>query len=175
MNKLFTFLCAVVLFSSISFAQFNSAKPSIGGLIGFGGGAIDGDGAIPIAVEYNFYQYNKNIQLGGIAAFASSEKENPLGTWTLTSIIFGAQGNYHFSPGEKFDPFAGLTLGYNIVSDSWKNKDGSSGTTPNLGTVGGLVYSGQIGFNYWFKPNLAAQVRVGYFPYFGVGVTYNLD
>lgn len=178
MKKLLTLFIVTALLSCLSFAQFKASQPNLGVTVGFGGGGLSGESAMPIGVEYNFYEYNKNIQVGGYFAFASSTEDinfyTSKGIWTYTNIVIGAQGNFHFSPGEKFDPFVGLMLGYNVASASWKWDPKPAGATDPTVTVGGIVYSGQAGFNYWFSPKLAGQVRVGYFPYFGVGITYNM-
>lgn len=173
--KRFTAVFALVLLvSSFSFGQF-SGKSSFGLLAGFGGGGLTGTGAIPIAAEFNFYNYNENVQLGAFAGFSSTSEEFT-GYYsyknTYTYIIVAGQGTYHFSPGAKFDPFAGLALGYNIGSVS--NESTVPGYTPPTVTVGGLFYSGFAGFNYWLSQNFAVQARVGYFPYVGAGITYNM-
>jgi len=178
MKKSLVLFIAVALFSSLSFAQFKSSQASFGATIGFGGGGLSGEGAVPIGLEYNFYEYNKNVQVGGYFGFAGTTEELNFGTskgkWTYTNIIIAAQGNYHFFPGEKFDPFVGVTLGYNVASATWEWDPKPANAIDPTVTAGGVVYSGQAGFNYWFSPKLAGQVRIGYFPYLGVGITYNM-
>lgn len=170
MKKFTAVFAFVLLVSSFSFGQY-SGKSSLGALVGFGGGGLTGTGAIPIAAEFNFYKVNENVQLGAFAGFSSTSEDIGFGyKWTYTYIIVAGQGTYHFSPGAKFDPFAGLALGYNIGS---AKLTGGSFPWPSP-TVGGLFYSGFAGFNYWMSPNFALQARVGYFPYIGVGITYSM-
>lgn len=178
MKKILSLFFAVVLFSSLSFAQFNAGQASLGAILGVGGSGLTGSGAYPIGVEYNFWEYNKNLQLGAYAGFAMSTEEINYffgkGTWTYTNILLGAQGNWHFYPGEKFDPFVGAVLGYNIASASWEWDPKPAGAVDPTVSVGGVIYSGQAGFNYWFSPKMAVQVKVGLLPYFGAGITYNM-
>ncbi len=178
MKKFTAVFAFVLLVSSFSFGQF-SGKSSLGLLAGYGGGGLTGTGAIPIAVEYNFYNYNEHVQVGLLAAYASTSEDLTFfttgGKWTYTNIIGAVQGNYHFSPGAKFDPFVGAALGYNVGSATWKwNGTKPSGFSDPTVTVGGFFYSGQAGFNYWLSQNFAVQARVGYFPYFGAGITYTM-
>ena len=135
-------------------------------MLGVGGGGLSGAGAIPIAVEYNFHNFTPKIQGGVYGAFATTSADAFGGKWNYTFIVLAGQANYHFYPGEKFDPFAGVLLGYNIGSSKW---DGSG--SPASSSVGGVFWSGQLGANYWFSPKWAGQIRLGYFPYLSVGVT----
>ncbi|HRI47524.1 MAG TPA: hypothetical protein PK559_10510 [Ignavibacteriaceae bacterium] len=177
-------LFAVLVLGLIAFgtvdtnAQFKG-QSNLGVGAGFGGGGLTGTGGIPLYAEYNFYNFSDNLQLGAYAAFASTSEDYNFfvakGTWTYTNIIVAVQGNYHFSPGETFDPFVGASLGYNVASASfeWSGTKPAGAIDPTV-SVGGVFYSGQAGFNYWMSPGLAVQVRVGYFPYASVGVLFNM-
>ena len=172
---LFTVLLAAILviFNNVSYSQFVVGKNTGSLSIGVGGGGLTGTGAIPISAEYNFWNYEKNIQAGVFASYASTSEDFFFGKWKYTYIIIAAQGNYHFTPGEKFDPFAGLSIGYDIGSSSVTYNNGYQ----NFGgsaSVGGIFFSAQAGFNYWFSEKFAAQVRVGYFPYASAGITMAL-
>lgn len=166
MKKLFT-IAFLLLALSFTNAQYQTGKNTFGALVGVGGGGLNGTGAIPIAVEYNFINaIDKKIQFGGFAAFASTKEDFFGGSFTYSNIIIAAQGNYHFMPGDKLDPFAGVSLGFNVASASWSG----SGVSPSASSSG-IFWNIQGGLNYWFSPKWALQVRLGYFPYLGVGVT----
>ena len=165
------------VYSADSFAQYKEGKSTLGILAGYGGGGLTGTGAIPIGLEFNFMNLGDKMQLGVFAAYASTSEEYNFflakGEWTYTNIIVALQGNYHFSPGEKFDPFIGVALGYNVASAKFEWSGTTTLASPTA-SVGGFFYSGQAGFNYWFSESMAAQVRVGYFPYVGAGLTFGL-
>lgn len=167
----------VLLFSSLSFAQFDINKSSIGLGAGYGGGGLNGSNAIPFTAEYNFLKINDKIQGGIFASYTSTSEDmnfyTASGEWTYTNIIVAAQANYHFSPDAKFDPFAGVALGYNIASASWKWNGNTNLSEPSA-SAGGFFYSGQIGFNYWFSKSMAVQVRAGYYPYISAAILFNL-
>lgn len=158
------------LTSSLAFGQYQSGKNTGGIFLGIGGGSLSGTGGVPIGVEYNFYNYEKNIQAGAFAAFASTSEDFGIGTWKYTNIVIGAQANYHIWPGNQIDPFAGISLGYDIASSSTEFKAGYNSYSGSAAS-GGFVYSGQIGLNYWFNPKTAATIRLGYFPYVSAGIT----
>jgi len=171
---LFTFLFAVllVIFSNQSYSQYQVGRNTAGAMVGFGGGMYTGTGAIPIAVEFNFLNFEKNIQAGVFASYSStSENFGYNDEWKYTYIVIAAQGNYHFMPGEKLDPFAGISLGYDIASVKYSGP--YAGLYPNP-SVGGIFFSAQAGLNYWFTDKIAGQLRVGYSPYAAIGVTIGM-
>ena len=172
---LVTFLLSALLitFSTQSYAQYQIGKNTGSLSVGFGGGGLTGTGAIPISAEYNFLNFEKNIHAGVFASYASTSEDFFFGKWKYTYIIIAAQGNWHFTPGEKFDPFAGVSLGYDIGSSSVTYNSGYANYSGSA-SVGGIFFSAQAGFNYWFSEKFAAQVRVGYFPYASVGVTLGM-
>ena len=173
---LVTFLLAAILviFSNQSFSQYQIGKNTGSVSVGFGGGGLTGTGAIPISAEYNFLNFEKNIHAGVFASYSSTSEDFYFGKWKYTYIIIAAQGNWHFTPGEKFDPFAGVSLGYDIGSSSATYNSGYTNYNYSSPTIGGIFFSAQAGFNYWFSEKFAAQVRVGYFPYASVGVTLGM-
>lgn len=130
--------------------------------IGFGGGFYSGTITLPpVSVSYE-KAVTENISVGAIVGYSSS-RYNYLGTdeFKYTYILIGARGNYHFATSEKFDPYAGLTLGYNIVSVSVP-----SGSQNYTAKGSALLAGGQLGANYYFSPKLGAFAEIGY----GIGI-----
>jgi hypothetical protein len=165
---------ATILFfivSSLTFGQYQVGKNTGGAFVGIGGGGLSGTGGVPIGVEYNFLNFEKNIQVGGLAAFSSTSEDFTVGKWKYTNIVIAAQANYHFMPGKKFDPFAGIALGYDVASASTEYNSGYSSFAGGSASSGGFVWSAQVGANYWFTPKVAGMIRLGYFPYVSAGVT----
>ncbi|MCZ7604019.1 MAG: hypothetical protein QY331_06495 [Melioribacteraceae bacterium] len=171
------FAILIVLFTTATMAQFDINRSNIGLGAGYGGGGLDGDNAIPFTLEFNFLKLSDNIQGGIFASYASTSEEmnffTAKGEWSYTNIIVAAQANYHFSPGAKFDPFAGVALGYNVASASWE-WDGNTNMPEPSASAGGFFYSGQVGFNYWFSNSMAFQLRAGYYPYISGALVFNL-
>jgi len=171
MKKLFFLL--LLASATIIHAQYEPGKNTLGLIVGFGNGSLPGTGGVPIAIEYNFANIiDKQIHFGVVGAFASTKEDHNWGSgkgsFKYSNITLAAQANYHFLPGNKLDPFAGISLGFNIASSSW-TWDSGSGSSPSASSSG-LFWDIQGGVNYWFSPKWAMQVRLGYFPYFGIGV-----
>jgi hypothetical protein len=176
---LVTFLLSALLitFSTQSYSQYQVGKNTGSVSVGFGGGGLTGTGAVPISAEYNFLNFEKNIHAGLFASYSSTSEDLNFyysGKWKYTYIVIAAQGNWHFTPGEKFDPFAGVSLGYRIASVSWSWNGPAGPYSPSSASASDIFFSAQAGFNYWFSEKFAAQVRVGYFPYASVGVTLGM-
>ena len=130
--------------------------------VGFGGGFYEGDIKTP-PVSLSFESgVTEKISVGGIIAYASS-------SYSLFSaddikyshLLIGGRGNYHFGTSEKFDPYVGLTLGYNIVSAKYSGNIGSFKAEESA-----LIFGGQIGANYYFSPKFGAFAELGY----GIGI-----
>ena len=97
--------------------------------------------------------------------------------WSYSYIFIGGRGEYHFDKSElkiqndNLDLYAGLTLGFNIVTVS----------EPNIVTGG---YSAQgsyflfglhIGGRYYFSQNIGAFLELGYgVGYITGGVSFKL-
>lgn len=130
--------------------------------VGFGGGFYTGTVTLPpISVSYEKAVTDK-ISVGGIVGYSSSKYSYLTAEdFKYTYILIGARGNYHFATSEKFDPYAGVTLGYNIVSASEP-----SGEYSYKAKASALLAGVQIGANYYFSSNLGAFAELGY----GIGI-----
>jgi hypothetical protein len=180
MLKYFLILITFTLLTTTSYSQYRPGKQTFGILVGDSGGGFDGSGALPIMLEYNITNLDQKVQFGIVAAYAHTSEDYVYtgwgsGTWSRTYFILAAEANYHFLMQQKFDPFLGLSIGYNHGSTSWGwTRIDKSGTViePSAASTGGLFWSAQAGMNYWFNEKWAVQARIGYVPYFGVGITY---
>jgi len=130
--------------------------------VGFGGGFYTGTVTLPpISVSYEKAVTDK-ISVGGIVGYSSSKYSYFTDEdYKYTYILIGARGNYHFATSEKFDPYVGATLGYNIVSVT-----APSGGGDYTAKGSALLFGAQLGANYYFSPNLGAFAELGY----GIGI-----
>ncbi len=114
-----------------------------------------GPGIIGIGGLFDYFSYSEDY-------FADA------GSWTY--IDFGVSGMYHFVLSDKkWDPFAGLVLGYEVASWKW-NHAYLGAYSPS---AGGFTLGGSAGVRYFFNDNWAAQARVGFgFYILAVGVDY---
>ena len=91
--------------------------------------------------------------------------------WEYGNLIIGARGSFHYPLVDKLDTYAGMMLGYNVVSIN-EIGDVSFGSS----TAGsGLAWSMYIGGRYWFNPKIAAMAELGYgIAYLNLGVAFKL-
>jgi len=115
-----------------------------------------------------------NLGVGGYLGFTTSKYEysffGSIRGWEYTSVIVGARGNVHYPLVDKFDTYAGLLLGYNIVTSK---SFGTGGTESDVSS--GLASSGFIGGRYYFSEKFSAMLELGYgIAYLNLGVGIKL-
>ncbi|TJZ62894.1 hypothetical protein FAZ15_00885 [Sphingobacterium olei] len=146
---------ACILYATNSHAQsFKKEDKTLDVGVGIGGGL-----GIPIGLNYQ-QGVSDRISVGAYTAFAT-EKESfgSYGNWRYTYILVAARGAYHIKTNsEKFDPYGGLILGYNIASVKW---DGAT-DEPISSSAGGFLVGGYIGSKYWLSNKLGAFAEIGY-------------
>ena len=175
-KALLSLIIAVAAFSvnAQSNVSFDKGTSYVHAGIGFGGGFYSGSVTLPpLSVSYE-KAVTEKISVGGIVGYSSSQYTYGFGgssyKWKYSYLLIGARGNYHFATSEKFDPYAGLTLGYNIVSVK------SPGQVQGYSAKGSaLLFGGQIGANYYFSTNTGAFAELGYgIGLLTVGLTFRL-
>lgn len=167
MKKLFVVFAvlALVLTSTINAQGFNENSKTLSFGIGLGGFAgLTGTSTLPpISVGAQFAVTDK-ISAGGIIGYAGSSQELwGGGKWKYSYILIGARGEYHFmKPEDKLDLYAGITLGYNIVSSSWEG----SGLSLSDASGSELLYGAHLGAKYAISDKFGVYGELGY----GIGV-----
>ncbi len=147
--------------------SFDEGDIAIQAGLGLFPAGIYGDITIPpifAAVDYALPIADLPISVGGIVGMMRSEEQYFDWSWSYTYVLIGARAAYHFNLGvERLDPYAGLTLGYNIV-----NVSEDSDYTGDSFSAGSsyLLFGGHIGTRYFFNENFAIFGELGY----GVGV-----
>jgi hypothetical protein len=146
-------------------AQYENGSSYLNVGVGLGGGL-----GLPIGVSYE-KGITDNISVGGYAGYASSSQDYGFGIKSsLTYIIVGARGSYHFTNLgiDKLDPYVGALLGYNIASS--KVTGAPVGWTQP--SVGGLAWGGHAGARYAFTDKFGGFAEVGYgIAYLTVGLS----
>lgn len=144
--------------------------------IGIGGlGGFYGSASLPVIAAGVDVGIEKMISVGGVVGYTASSQEYgyifqatpTVYKWKYTYITVAARGSYHFLQldHEKIDLYAGLGLGFNIVSASF---EGNATLRPvNTGSSGSYLFFGfHAGGRYYFSPNFATFAELGY----GVGI-----
>jgi len=93
--------------------------------------------------------------------------------WKYSSIIVGGRGAFHFPLINKFDTYGGVMLGYNIVTA--KETGTWPGTTTTAASASEFTWSLFAGGRYYFTPNFAGLVELGYgIAYLNLGIAIKL-
>jgi hypothetical protein len=103
-----------------------------------------------------------SIGVGGYLAYTGSKvsllDDYDYGWWYRYYVI-GARGAFHYMVAPKFDAYAGVMLGYNIVSLSWY---GDSNYKSDGNATSAAAYSTFVGARYLFTENIGVFAEVGY-------------
>ncbi len=156
MSKLFQVIFAVLLFTSLSFAQFEPDKNYLGPSVGLS--FLGSTPQFGVNYERGVKMDFGTIGIGGIFRYWSYSEDYFYGKWSYTDVLIGAQANYHFKlESEKFDPWIGVTLAYDAGSVSWDGPYASYASP----SYGGFFLGAQAGARYFISPTLAIMARVG--------------
>lgn len=105
-----------------------------------------------------------NLSVGGFVDYARYGYRSYGYRWNYTFIYLGARASYHAGEilgvtNAKFDPYAGVSLGYR--ASRYKDNDGYYGSYYN--PYGSSVFfGGHIGARYLFSERLGGFAEVGY-------------
>jgi len=169
MKKLALVLLAVVaVASAVSAAGYEKGTNVIGPLLGFGWHNL------MIGGQYE-HGFHKNISGGAIVGWSHESEDFLYGEWSWNYIAIGGQANWHFKPGEKFDPFVGAVLGYNIasVSTDWDDPTYEALWGHYYEATGSeMLLGANLGMNYDLSPSAAFVARLGYPYYLAAGLNF---
>ena len=173
MKSLVLVLVAALALSSMANAQWQKDKNYAGVNVGLSGvGSTLTFGADYERDVYDLSGGAGSIGVGGLFNYWSYDFTALVGTsgFSYRYITLGVTGSYHLAlPDKKWDPFAGLVIGYYIV-----NVKTPTGTFTFAFDSNRAFFGFQGGVRYFFSPNVAAQARVGFGAYIlAVGVDFS--
>jgi hypothetical protein len=168
MKKITTFLFALFFATSLSYSQAvdigsKVINLDVGFLNSFGYGSVK---VPPVSVSFD-YLLTKigpgTLGLGVAVGYATSEdklKLYPNYYHTYTYIPVGARGTYHWFPvqNDKIDAYAGVIIGYNIISSKYTGLVGSTVTPYGSKMLGGVF----AGMRYFFNDHFGVNAELGY-------------
>ena len=173
MGKLSIVVVLVILSTSlVSALGFQKDATYLGPTIGF---AFGGEG-IGVNGEYAI---DKNWGIGGEISYAGFTDHvtgvDYAARWKYRFIGVLAAGSYHFILKDKpqLDPYLKAGLGYFHWSADYSDNFGNMySNLYSAGYSSGVGIEGEAGGRYFFKPNMALRVQIGYPFYLGVGLDF---
>ena len=160
----FAFL-AIMALMPLSAQQFQ--KGTIGVNLGIGVGTAwsglgNGRPAINLSAEYGMADAGPGvISLGGFVENVGYKYQDGSYTQKWKFTVLGVRGVYHyngFTSVPKLDPYAGLMLGYNLVS---YKASGESYMNPNS-YGSGMGFAFFVGSRWFFTNSMGAFAELGY-------------
>jgi outer membrane protein W len=135
---------------------------------------VSSTGPYSLFYEYGFSnRISAGIALGYTSIKGVLKYQTYRNDEKFTNFAILARGSYHFGKIKNFDPYVGVGAGY--YKFDYSSKDNSGSVTPGTGVKvpGAFGYSGLLGGRYYFNPNIAAMVEVGYVAgsYIQAGIT----
>ncbi len=132
---------------------------------------------LSVSLEYGYMEdfmvEDLTLGLGGYVGFASSKYEYRAANWgwNYNYLILGGRAGLHYPLVEDFDTYAGVMLGFNIVSSS----DFGTADTGRSAASSGLVFSLYAGGRYYLTEQFAFMAEIGYgIAYLNLGIAYKL-
>ena len=105
-----------------------------------------------------------SIGVGGYVAYSANKWETSYGNYDYgykyQYMILGARGTFHYQPLNKLDTYAGVMLGYDIVSSKYYGDKEYGSLSSASGSE--FAYSAFVGARYYFSDNFAAFAEAGY-------------
>jgi hypothetical protein len=184
MKKFFLPFLAMTLFVIPVMAQntFNKGDRVVNLSVGFGSGLYSGSaysnvtpaiaGSYEYGVKDELFDANSSLGVGAYLGYTGSKYTyGPGYGWKYSDIIIGARGAVHYQFIDHLDTYAGLMLGYDIVS----SKTFGTGVFSGNATSSGFKFDVFVGGRYYFTDKFAGLVELGSgISYVNIGVAIKL-
>jgi hypothetical protein len=174
MRKLFVTIVTLFALSQVSFAQdkvFAKDDKVVSASLGFGNTINNGNGwrttfpPISFAGEYGIVDGlidgKASIGAGVGFGYAGMKYTYLSNSYRYSNLILGARGAFHYQFIDKLDTYAGLLIGYDIVSGD------------NNFAVSDYIWGYYVGARYYLTNNWAIMSEIGNnVSWFNIGVAY---
>jgi hypothetical protein len=183
MKKSLLAIAIAIMFSVSSYAQeFEEGDKVLNLGIGFGStlyaGSLYSTSIPPVSASFEIGVKDGvldegSIGVGGYVGFSRNKWEYLGWGYNYTNFILGARGVFHYPFMDKLDTYAGLMLGFRVVS-SKEFGDAVFGYNYSASSSG-LASAFFVGGRYYFSDNLAAMMELGYgISYINLGIALKL-
>lgn len=120
-----------------------------------------------VGIKDELFDENSSLGVGGYLGYSSSNYRFSGNSSGFSNFILGARGSVHYQFIDQLDTYAGLMLGYRIVS--WQN-DGFGSAASS-----GFASAFYLGGRYYFSETFAGMLELGYgIAYLNIGVALKL-
>ncbi len=196
MKKVVLLFAALMLAFMVAQSQESQGDPFAKGSsainlgIGFGNTIYTGANykmgfpTISVSYEYGIVEIPMGsslkgiISVGGLLGYGGSKYDYSYGGWgydvKTNYFLVAARGNYHFIFHPKFDPYAGIILGYYFGNSKVTYGSGYPSSLPTYkGNDGGFHGGAYVGARWFFTPAIAVFSELGWnISIFTIGGTY---
>jgi outer membrane protein W len=180
MKKVFILsIICVIAFSSPLFAQkTNTSWDGKGTVVvnaGYGfvstwknlfkltGSKVTATGPVALGFEYGITEkIGVGVQLGYSKTTGTTPRSSYTSTETLTAYQALTMVKYHFIKSDKFDPYAGIGLGFGSFKYVYKDTDPAGDPSATLSVPGSFVFTGALGARYFFTNQIGVYTEIGY-------------
>ena len=170
MKKFILPFIVIALFVMQGNAQnaFNKGDKVVNLSVGFGNSLYSGAGysnqtpaiagSFELGIKDELFDAKSSLGVGAYAGYTGSKYTyGPGYGWKYTDIIIGARGAVHYQFIEKLDTYAGVMLGYDIVSV----KNFGTGTFGTSASASRFKFDAFIGGRYYFSDRFALLLELG--------------
>jgi hypothetical protein len=189
-SLLFVGLMLVFMTAQSQGDPFGKGSSAINVGIGFGGTVYTGTGytmgwpTISASYEYGIVEVPMGsslkgiVSVGGLVGFGGSKYDYSYFGWgydvKTNYFVVAARGNYHFIFHDKFDPYAGVILGYYFGNSKVTYSSGYPVTAPEYKANDNGFYGGAYaGARWFFTPAFAVFSELGWnVSIFTLGATF---
>lgn len=157
-------------------SEFHQSDKLLSGGLGLGMYGLYGSATLPPIFVMFETGVAPKISAGGIVAYSGSSEDFAYGKWKYSYIVIAGRGSYHFLENVKqFDAYAGVGLGYDVVSSSVEYKNPAVQPFGYSAGASYFFFDIHVGGRYFFSPKWAAMGELGYgVGFLRLGVTYKL-
>ncbi len=172
MKKVLFFFTLLVAMTNLNAQNISKRQIDVNAGIGLlnvytGAGVSSTIPPLSIAADYAI---TDKITIGGLVGFSTGKSDRisffdgTYAEWKYSYILVGARGAYHFDISSKMDTYAGLTLGYIVVSSDMTSND------PYLANLSAASASG-IGWAVFAGARYHLNEKWGLFGELGYGIS----
>lgn len=182
MKKILLLLIAFALFVMQGNAQdiFVKGDKVVNLSVGLGSGLYRGSAfssvtpaiaaSYEVGIKDELFDANSSLGVGGYVGYTGAKQNFAGGNYKYSDIIIGARGAVHYQFIDNLDTYAGLMLGYDIVSSK------TTGTALDVSASdSGFLLDIFVGGRYYFSDKIAGLVEIGSgISYLNIGVAIKL-